>query len=583
MRRFQKLISVLSAAAITFSMVNVSAAGAPDDLSAATAFDPVSVMDYDGDALVGANDCRRLQKFLLGAESDNKFYDFDADGAVSVIDQIVHKRTVMKDVPSELITETGEIPVKDYVSLNLFRKSIPTNPESPEEGEYYMPEISDCIIENRSSLEHVIMQYLLMDEETNGYGSHVIINEKYTDEFFEENSLVFVASDYPSSLLERLSLSDGLISVEYFFGRDYVYISDFMAIGVTVSKDVLARYDYSSVRGKNNTTIGDEGDCAVEMLPINGKSEKQIDVWIDSAFELKEFTEKELVGLEAGDQTALDKLISGYDERFFENHKLIVFSTYGMSLYNDEVDFSELYYDRDNIQVNIAVQYEEVNPELTNLYFIELDRQVCFDGQKAKININDLMAADKPVIYLYPEEEAEVTVSLDVDGQFGFVYPEFTDKDSSSWTVTASPDGTLRTQNGNEYSYLFWDATTDAQWDMSEGYVVKGSDTCGFFEKVLPQMGLTPKEYNDFIVYWVPLMQSNEYNFITFQTDVYEDYAKLDISPAPDSMLRVFMAYLPVTEREADFISATVPEPEITGFDREGFCAVEWGGTKIIR
>ena len=47
---------------------------------------------------------------------------------------------------------------------------------------------------------------------------------------------------------------------------------------------------------------------------------------------------------------------------------------------------------------------------------------------------------EKPVIYLYPEAETEVTVSLDYDGELTCVYPAMED---GVWTVTAAPDGTL--------------------------------------------------------------------------------------------------------------------------------------------
>ena len=39
----------------------------------------------------------------------------------------------------------------------------------------------------------------------------------------------------------------------------------------------------------------------------------------------------------------------------------------------------------------------------------------------------------KPVLYLYPEEETEVTVTLDFDGTLTSTYPDYGD----GWTVTA--------------------------------------------------------------------------------------------------------------------------------------------------
>lgn len=178
---------------------------------------------------------------------------------------------------------------------------------------------------------------------------------------------------------------------------------------------------------------------------------------------------------------------------------------------------------------------------------------------------------DKPVIYLYPEEEIEVSVKLDFNGNLLFTYPKYND----GWKVRALPDGTLFDENGNEYSYLFWEGVSNVEYDMSEGFVIKGEDTAEFLRKTLAEMGLTPREYNEFIVYWLPRMQNNPYNLITFQDKAYTDNAVLDINPSPDSILRVFMAFKALEE------PIEIQEPEIVPFERKGFCVVEWGGCEI--
>ncbi len=180
--------------------------------------------------------------------------------------------------------------------------------------------------------------------------------------------------------------------------------------------------------------------------------------------------------------------------------------------------------------------------------------------------------AKKPVIYLYPEETMDVCVLLEYDGELTCTYPEYND----GWYVTAQPDGTLTdVETGKEYSYLFWEGVSDTEYDMSKGYVVAGEDTAAFLQDVLARMGMTPREYNEFIVYWLPLMQDNPYNLITFQQEVYTDAAELYINPQPDSILRVFMAYQALEE------PIEVEESEIVPFEREGFCVVEWGGTEV--
>lgn len=177
----------------------------------------------------------------------------------------------------------------------------------------------------------------------------------------------------------------------------------------------------------------------------------------------------------------------------------------------------------------------------------------------------------KPVIYLYPEEKTEVSVTLDYDGELTVTYPDYAD----GWHVTAYPDGTLLDADGNEYSYLFWEGVSDTVYDFSKGFCVAGEDTADFLRETLSAIGLTPEEYNEFIVYWLPKMQDNPYNLISFQAGRYTESARLEITPAPDSVLRVFMAWKPL-DKPQEIAPQTFP-----AFLREGFTVVEWGGTQV--
>ena len=152
-------------------------------------------------------------------------------------------------------------------------------------------------------------------------------------------------------------------------------------------------------------------------------------------------------------------------------------------------------------------------------------------------------AAEKPVIYLYPEQETTVSVSLDYAGTLTATYPVY----ENGWTVTAEPDGTLYDENGNEYSYLFWEGENNTDYDFSKGFCVAGSGHGGFSPRKTGRDRLdTARVQNEFIVYWLPKMQDNPYNLISFQSEAYTDAAKLDIDPTPDSVLRVFMAWKPL-------------------------------------
>lgn len=206
-----------------------------------------------------------------------------------------------------------------------------------------------------------------------------------------------------------------------------------------------------------------------------------------------------------------------------------------------------------------------------------------YNGQNGWIKIVDengeqsviaQLYADKPVIYLYPEEETDVHVELDLTGMdLSTTYPKYND----GWDVTAYPDGTLLNKaDGTHHRYLFWDASNcRVRYDFSKGFCVAGSDTEAFLKEKLTYLGLTEAEMNEFIVYWLPRMEHNAYNLIAFQGDAYTDAAALHITPSPDSICRIFMTYVPME-------SAVEIEPqELETFERKGFAVVEWGGSEI--
>ena len=182
--------------------------------------------------------------------------------------------------------------------------------------------------------------------------------------------------------------------------------------------------------------------------------------------------------------------------------------------------------------------------------------------------------AAKPVIYLYPEEKTDVHVELELIGsELSTTYPKY----NNGWDVTAYPDGKLVNKtDGTNHKYLFWDSVNcSTRFDMSEGFCVAGSDTEDFLKEKLTYMGLTEEEMNEFIVYWLPKMEHNAYNLIAFQGDAYTDSAKLEITPSPDSLCRIFMVYAPL-EKAVD-----IEPQQLRTFERNGFTVVEWGGCEI--
>ena len=181
--------------------------------------------------------------------------------------------------------------------------------------------------------------------------------------------------------------------------------------------------------------------------------------------------------------------------------------------------------------------------------------------------------AEKPVIYLYPTKETDVNVRLTLSGDLTVSYPTYPD---DGWSVTASPDGTLTDDGGRTYDSLFWEAELQAEYDLSHGFCVRGEDTAAFLEQTLSALGLSEIEANAFIVWWLPRMQENAYNLITFQSASYTDAAELDITPTPDTVIRVFMVWRRL-DNEIDIPLQTLPAAPV----REGFTVAEWGGAEI--
>lgn len=181
----------------------------------------------------------------------------------------------------------------------------------------------------------------------------------------------------------------------------------------------------------------------------------------------------------------------------------------------------------------------------------------------------------KPVIYLYPDKGQEISVELDL--KEGKIIAEYPKRKNGLWSVLASPCGDLTDLvTGKKYSYLFWEAERETAFeiDYNNYFCVAGSDSEQFLEKNLEILGLNDKERNDFIVYWLPLLEKNRYNLISFLEDEYTETASLTIKPTPTSIIRVFMVFKSTTKHD-------VITPKLKKKERSGFAVIEWGGMNL--
>ena len=176
----------------------------------------------------------------------------------------------------------------------------------------------------------------------------------------------------------------------------------------------------------------------------------------------------------------------------------------------------------------------------------------------------------KPVIYLYPEKTTAVSVRLDPQGGFTYTEPAY----NSGWNVTAEPSGQLTNSSDKKvYPYLFWEGRGGYYQAPQKGFVVAQKDVHSFLVEKLAKLGLNAKETSDFIEFWEPRMQGSPYYFVSFYGNaVMDELAPLNISPKPDTIIRILMDFQPLAK------PVKVQGYDIKTPERKGFTAVEWGG-----
>ena len=177
----------------------------------------------------------------------------------------------------------------------------------------------------------------------------------------------------------------------------------------------------------------------------------------------------------------------------------------------------------------------------------------------------------KPVIYLYPENETMVNVMFAKPELLTTTYPKF----NSSWNVNVKPNGDMYDENRRYYYALYYEAKGSKLNRFDEGFYVEKDEAIDFLEEKLSILGLNERESNEFIMYWLPVLEQNEKSLVYFETtESLEKKNKLIINPKPDSLLRINIHIKKVNKK------VSIKEQELPRFERKGFAAVEWGGIK---
>ena len=184
--------------------------------------------------------------------------------------------------------------------------------------------------------------------------------------------------------------------------------------------------------------------------------------------------------------------------------------------------------------------------------------------------IGSFAECGKPVIYLYPPQETEVHVKLPTSIDVTVSEPTYP---KNGWTTVAKPNGDLTMSDGSRYTSLFWEGYGATYKTPTTGFIVKGQDVESFLNTTLRNYGLNDQETKEFSEFWVPIMKEYPTTRVSFITDEWDQNVPLDVTPKPDTTIRLFMDWSPVS---AD---ATIEKPkEVTTAKRSGFTLVEWGG-----
>ena len=329
------------------------------------------------------------------------------------------------------------------------------------------------------------------------------------------------------------------------------------------AKDIIEEYS------KN---ISDRIDRAVAENPKSFADPKKYkeELIEDYKKSVEEKVAKIKEGFEEGD----------YSKEFFDNNNLVIIehSVYNRVLQKIELDSIK----KSNSNLDININTEEagvVAGGQCRLFFIAIPNMYMKNISKINVIVNSKNTsipgvAYKPIIYLYPTEDTDVSIRLLNSNNLTCSYPKYIDR----WSVTAKSDGVLLDKTtGRKLYSLYYESENVIDFKVEEeGFVVKGEDSINFLEEKLAILGLTETEAEEFIIYWLPKLENNKYNYIRFATiDEINKNMPLEILPNPDTVIRVLMTY----KRLENPIN--VKEQELTTPERTGFVAVEWGGTDI--
>ena len=200
------------------------------------------------------------------------------------------------------------------------------------------------------------------------------------------------------------------------------------------------------------------------------------------------------------------------------------------------------------------------------------------DAYGVNVTVNRQQSGDnqatfeKPIIYFYPEKEMDLSIEFVNEDKLLTTYPKY----NGGWDIHLNEDGTFVTKDNNrEYYAIYFDEIANYTTNFEEGFYVNKDNAISFLEEKMDYIGYTNREVDEFIMYWLPILESNEHSLVYFeQTEQRNEECPLIFSTQPDTLIRT-MIHIKKVDGEV-----SIPEQQLKHYDRNGFVVTEWGGVE---
>ena len=263
--------------------------------------------------------------------------------------------------------------------------------------------------------------------------------------------------------------------------------------------------------------------------------------------------------------------------RFEEYHYLYYVLEVQQRCSENIVGFHDLDIQNGEVKIvaDLKISCGECKPDRL-VYLFKIDKDIDVNNVIFDYNVVSNEKCDsevifkKPILYLYPTEDTQISVKLEHPELLLTTYPKY----NNGWNVFVKTNGDMYDASGKYYYGLYWDEVDKSNVNFKEGFYVTSDKAIDFLEEKLSIIGLSDRERNEFIMYWLPVLEKNKQSLVYFEfTDEIEAHQKLMIHPKPDSLLRVRIHIKKVSKY------VDIKEEKLPTFVRNGFVAVEWGGS----